>query len=52
MNLGPMPDCFPINLATVVKNRTRVLLMTWHAEHAQIVCRNSMKTAVNKPSAQ
>jgi hypothetical protein len=38
--------------ATGAKNRTRVLFMTWHADHAQIVCRNSLKTACNKPSAQ
>jgi hypothetical protein len=30
------------SLATGVKNRTRVLSMTWHAEHAQIVCGNSL----------
>jgi hypothetical protein len=30
--------------ATGAKNRTRVLFMTWHADHAQIVCRNSLKT--------
>jgi hypothetical protein len=34
--------------ATGAKNR----IVTWHAEHTQIVCRNSMKTACNKHSAQ
>jgi hypothetical protein len=43
---------FSIDLATVGNNRTRVLLMTWHTEHTQIVCRNSLKTAFNKLSVQ
>jgi hypothetical protein len=39
-------------LATGAKNRSRDLFMMWHAEHTQIVCRNSLKTAFNKHSAQ
>jgi hypothetical protein len=38
--------------ATAHINWRRRQLMTWHAEHAQIVCRNSLKTASNKHSDQ
>jgi hypothetical protein len=38
--------------ATGAKNRSRDLSLTWHADHAQIVRGNSMKTAFNKQSGQ
>ena len=37
--------------ATGANNRIRILFVTWHTEHTQIMCRNLLKTASNMRSS-